>query len=104
MTSDRIELSATDDSGKFGTYLAALPETPMLHEILGITPWIHEIANQFSVRGYCVTFPDIFWRLKPNFVADYRILQQRERGLQLRSEINHEKAIDDIAAVIELAA
>ena len=56
MTSDRIELSATDDSGKFGAYLAALPKTPgpgvvMLHEILGVTPWIHEIANQFSVRG-----------------------------------------------------
>ena len=106
MTSDRIELSATDDSGKFGAYLAALPKTPgpgvvMLQEILGITPWIHEIANQFSVRGYCVAFPDIFWRLKPDFVADYRIPQQRERGLQLRSEINHEKAIDDIAAMIE---
>ena len=69
MTSDRIQLSATDDSGTFGAYLAALPETPgpgvvMLHEILGITPWIHEIANQFSVRGHCVAFPDIFWRLR----------------------------------------
>ena len=81
---ERIKLTASDDSGEFGAYLSPLPAKPgpgivMLHEILGITPWIEEIADQFAARGYCVAAPDMFWRLEPNFVADYRIPEQRAK-------------------------
>ena len=103
---ERIKLTASDDSGEFGAYLSQLPANPgpgivMLHEILGITPWIEEVADQFAARGYCVAAPDMFWRLEPNFVADYRIPEQREKGLRFRGEINHDKAIEDIVTAIE---
>ena len=103
---ERIKLTASDDSGEFGAYLSPLPAKPgpgivMLHEILGITPWIEEVADQFAARGYCVAAPDMFWRLEPNFVADYRIPEQREKGLRFRGEINHDKAIEDIVTAIE---
>ena len=103
---ERIKLTASDGSGEFGAYLSPLPAKPgpgivMLHEILGITPWIEEVADQFAARGYCVAAPDMFWRLEPNFVADYRIPEQREKGLQFRGEINHDKAVEDIVTAIE---
>ena len=63
----RIDIDAADGSGAFGAYLSPLPPQPgpgivMLHEILGITPWIEEVADQFASRGYCVVSPDMFWR------------------------------------------
>ena len=52
----RINIAATDGSGEFGAYVSPLPAKPgpgivMLHEILGITPWIEEVADQFAARG-----------------------------------------------------
>ncbi|MEE2997194.1 MAG: dienelactone hydrolase family protein [Pseudomonadota bacterium] len=102
----RVKIAATDGSGAFGAYVSPLPALQgpgivMLHEILGITPWIEEVADQFAARGYCVIAPDMFWRLEPDFVADYRIPKQREKGLRFRGKIDHDKAVDDIAAVID---
>ena len=73
----------------------------MLHEILGITLWIEEVADQFASRGYCVVSPDMFWRLEPGFVADYRIPEEREKGMRFRGEIKHDKAVEDISAAID---
>ena len=49
----RIDIDAVDGSGAFGAYLSPLPAQPgpgivMLHEILGITLWIEEVADQFT--------------------------------------------------------
>ena len=102
----QLRIAATDGSGTFKAYLSPRSGAPgpgivMLHEILGITPWIKEVADQFAARGYCVISPDMFWRLEPDFVADHRIPEQREKGLRFRDEIDHDKAVDDIAAVID---
>ena len=101
-----VNIAARDGTGQFGAYVSPLPAKPgpgvvMLHEILGLTTWIEEIADQFAGRGYCVISPDMFWRLEPGFVADYRIPEQREKGLRLRGEIDHNKAVEDIAAAID---
>lgn len=106
MTGQRVKIAASDGSGDFGAYVAPLPMEPapgivMLHEILGITDWIVEVADQFAARGYCVVAPDMFWRLEPGFVADFRIPEQRNKGFRFRGEIDHNKAVEDIAAAIE---
>lgn len=106
MTGQRIKIPASDGSGDFGAYLAPLPAKPspgivMLHEILGITDWIAEVSDLFAGRGYCVIAPDMFWRLEPGFVADFRIPEQRDKGFRFRGEIDHNKAVEDIAAAIE---
>lgn len=106
MTGERIEIAASDGSGDFGAYLAPLPADPspgivLLHEILGITPWIVDVADEFAARGYCVIAPDMFWRLEPGFVADFRIPEQRDKGFRFRGEIDHGKAVEDIAAAME---
>tara|TARA_Y100001970_G_scaffold248983_1_gene319065 strand:+ start:16301 stop:16522 length:222 start_codon:yes stop_codon:yes gene_type:complete len=58
----------------------------MLHEIFGITDWIEEIADWFTGCGCQVISPDMVWRIKPGFVANYRIPEQREKGLRLRQQ------------------
>lgn len=106
MSGQNIRISASD-GGDFGSYVA-LPDTGparapgivLLHEIFGVTPWIMDTADLFAAQGYCVAAPEMFWRLEPDFVADFRDPAQREKGFQYRGLIDHDKAVDDIAAVI----
>jgi len=101
-----IRLSASDGSGDFAVYMpdagdAKMPGLVLLHEILGITGWIRETADMFAGQGYLVAVPEMFWRLEPGFVADFRIPEQREKGLEYRGLLDHDKCIEDIAAVID---
>ena len=105
MTGQDIRISSAD-GGEFGAYLATPdsgqgPGIVMLHEIFGVTRWIRETADLFAAQGYCVLAPEMFWRLEPDFVADFRIPEERERGFRYRGLIDHDKAIEDIAASIE---
>ena len=104
MSGQQIKVSASD-GGDFDAYLAlpAEPSAPgiiMLHEIFGVTDWIRKTADLFAEQGYCVAAPDMFWRLEPNFVADFRDPAQREQGILHKQAIDHDKAMDDIAAVM----
>ncbi len=108
MTGQKIKIPAAD-GGEFDAYLALPPENSvagpaplivMLHEIFGVTDWVTETADIFAAHGYMVVAPDMFWRLEPNFNADHRDAAQREQGLRYRGMIDHDKAVDDIAAVI----
>jgi carboxymethylenebutenolidase len=104
MTGQRIKIPASD-GGEFDAYLAEPASGPaplivMLHEIYGVTDWVTETADMFASQGYLVAAPDMFWRLEPNFNADHRDSAQRDQGLRYRGMIDHDRAVDDIAAVI----
>ncbi len=104
MSGRQIKISASD-GGEFDAYLArpAEPSAPgivMLHEIFGVTDWIRETADLFAEHGFCVAAPDMFWRLKPNFVGDHRDPEQTEQGRRYKQLIDHDKAMDDITAVL----
>lgn len=104
MSGQRIEIAASG-GGEFDAYLALPGKSPapgivMLHEIFGVTDWIKETANLFAENGFCVAAPDMFWRLEPNFVGDHDDPAQTEKGRRYKQEIDHGKAMDDIAAVI----
>ncbi len=104
MSGQQIKITASD-GGEFDAYLA-LPTEPsapgivMLHEIFGVTDWIRETADLFAEHGFCVAAPDMFWRLEPNFIADHRDSEQTEKGRRYKQLIDHDKAVDDIGAVI----
>lgn len=108
MVGEDIRITASD-GGDFGAYLAMPdidtdtgpgPGIVMLHEIFGVTGWIRETADLFAAQGYCVAAPEMFWRLEPDFVADFRIPAEREKGFKYRGLIDHDKAVEDIAATI----
>lgn len=95
---------AARDGGAFDAYLSIPDRTPapgiiMLHEIFGVTGWIRDTADMFAECGFCIAAPDMFWRLEPNFVADFRDPAQREQGIRHKQAIDHGKAMEDIAAV-----
>lgn len=104
MPGQDIRIPASD-GGNFGAYLV-MPDTGpapgvvMLHEIFGVTGWVKETADMFAEHGYCVVAPEMFWRLQPDFVADFRDPAQRAKGLEYRGLIDHDKAVGDIAATI----
>ena len=104
MSGRQIKISASD-GGEFDAFLAhpAQPPAPgivMLHEIFGVTDWIRETAGLFAEHGYCVAAPDMFWRMTPNFDGDHRDPEQTEQGRRYKQSIDHDKAMDDIAAVV----
>ena len=104
MSGQQIKISASD-GGEFDAYLAmptepSAPGIVMLHEIFGVTDWIRETAEMFAARGFCVVAPDMFWRLEPNFVGDHGDPEQTEQGRRYKALIDHDKAMDDIAAAI----
>lgn len=111
MTGRQIKISAMD-GGEFDAYLAK-PTAPssgadpasgpgiiMLHEIFGVTDWIRETADLFADHGFCVVAPDMFWRMEPNFDGDHDSAEQTAQGRQFKADIDHEKAMDDLSAVI----
>ena len=104
MTAQRIDVTAAD-GGEFQAYVAEPAAGPaplivMLHEIYGVTDWVTETADMFAAQGYLVAAPDLFWRLEPNFNADHQDSAQCDQGLRYRGMIDHNRAVDDIAAVI----
>jgi carboxymethylenebutenolidase len=104
MAGRQIKITAAD-GGAFDAYLSSsaeqhVPGLIMLHEIFGVTEWIKETADFFAEHGFCVAAPDMFWRLEPNFVADHRDSKQADQGRRYKQLIDHDKAVEDIAAAI----
>ena len=105
MSGQTIAIPASD-GGAFGAWLSLpaaggpAPGIVMLHEIFGVTGWIRDTADMFAQQGFCVVAPDMFWRLEPNFVADFSIPEQRQAGMRHKANIDHGKAVDDIAAAM----
>ncbi len=108
MSGHQIKIPAAD-GGAFDAYLALpsgqpapapAPGIVLLHEIFGVTDWVRETADLFAGHGFCVAAPDMFWRLEPNFVADFRDPAQRAQGIRYKQEIDHDAAMEDIAAVM----
>ncbi len=93
------------DGDDFGAYVAMPPSGSgpgivLLHEIFGVTGWIKDTADLFAAQGYCVAAPEMFWRLERNFAGDFWVPEQRQKGFEFRGQVDHDKAISDIAATI----
>ena len=105
MLGQMITIPASD-GGEFGAFQSLSADTDpvpgivLLHEIFGVTGWIKDTADMFAQQGFCVVAPDMFWRLQPNFVADFNIPEQRQAGMRHKANIDHGKAVDDIAAAM----
>lgn len=47
------------------------PVVLLIPEIWGVGPYIRKVAEDLAELGYVVGAPDLFWRLRPNWVADH---------------------------------
>ncbi|WP_406311473.1 dienelactone hydrolase family protein [Streptosporangium sp. NBC_01639] len=47
------------------------PVVLLLQEIFGVGPYIRKVAEDLAALGYVVGAPDLFWRIRPNWVSDH---------------------------------
>ncbi|MGC5014876.1 dienelactone hydrolase family protein [Streptosporangium sp. DT93] len=47
------------------------PVVLLLQEIFGVGPYIRRVAEDLAALGYVVGAPDLFWRLRPNWVSGH---------------------------------
>jgi carboxymethylenebutenolidase len=45
------------------------PAILLIQEIFGVGPYIRGVADDLAALGYVVAAPDLFWRVRPGFVA-----------------------------------
>ncbi len=108
MAGEDITVRASDGSGSFKACLSPPadgrpgPGVIMCHEIFGVTPWIRETADLFSAHGYCVVAPDMFWRMRPEFVGDHTSAEDTAEGRDYKARIDYSKAMEDLQACMEL--
>jgi carboxymethylenebutenolidase len=102
--SERVEV----DDGSFGAFLALPqggggPGILLLHEIFGIAEFAKAKARDLADAGYVVLVPDVFWRLKPGFLAP-----DTEEGVQegmamanrFFAEVSPEQMAADLGAAL----
>ncbi len=72
------------------------PGLLIIHEILGLTPQIHDVCARMAARGYATLAPDLFHRSSRKARCVVRALRELKRG--------HGAAFDDLeAARVQLA-
>ncbi|MFI7042959.1 dienelactone hydrolase family protein [Streptosporangium sandarakinum] len=47
------------------------PVVLLIQEIYGVGPYIRKVAEDLAALGYVVGAPDLFWRLRRNWVSDH---------------------------------
>ncbi|MBP0590653.1 dienelactone hydrolase family protein [Paraburkholderia sp. LEh10] len=105
MAGSFIEVAARD-GGRFNAYIArpaqgSGPGLVLLQEIFGINDYLKATADHYAEEGYVVLVPDLFWRIQPNIVLGYDD-EDMKRALDIYSKFDADRAVDDIAATIDV--
>jgi carboxymethylenebutenolidase len=74
------------------------PGILLIQEIFGVGPYIHSVAEDLAALGYVVAAPDLFWRVRPGFVAGHG-----EEGLKEAMSTASQFDADQGAADLEAA-
>jgi carboxymethylenebutenolidase len=99
------EIAIKGADGDFTGYLAKPasgkgPGVVVIQEILGVNPWIREVADFYAAQGYIALAPDLFWRFKPGIQLDATIDKQFQEGLDYYGKFNVDTGVKDIQAAI----
>lgn len=99
----KIELQARDGH-TFSAYRAEPSGTArgavvILHEILGVTPYIERVCDRFAAEGYVATAPFLFDRFERNVSLGMEPADIA-RGRELRDKVGFDLPLTDISAAI----
>lgn len=106
MTGEMLKF-ASKDGGEFDAWVAApagggpAPAVVLVQEIFGLTPWMHEITEDFAAKGFLAAAPDMFWRLQRLFVGSDRSEEGFAAARAMNANSDQEKGVEDIGALIE---
>ncbi|MDB5817232.1 MAG: carboxymethylenebutenolidase [Rhizobacter sp.] len=101
---DHVQLTAKDGHA-FDTYVAKPTGKPrgaivVVQEIFGVNSHIRSVADNYAADGYLAIAPALFDRAERGVELGYDA-DDRTRGMALKSKVDNEQALMDIAACIE---
>jgi carboxymethylenebutenolidase len=101
----RIAIESLLHDGGFTAWLAEPEGTPkgaivVIQEIFGINPGIRAKCDHWASLGYIGVAPDLFWRIRADVELDPDVPEQFQEALGLMNQLDQDKAIADIEAVI----
>lgn len=94
---------AAEDGAYFDAYLTGAegdgaPGIVLVQEIFGLTSAIIKAADMFAAQGFAVIAPDMHWRNRRNFVADYVDEADRAEAFRLHDAHDYALGLTDIMA------
>ncbi|AOW12182.1 carboxymethylenebutenolidase [Hydrogenophaga crassostreae] len=102
MTSQTIQIKASDGTGTFNAYLSVPPggKGPGLvlaQEIFGVNQTMRDVADYYAEEGYVVLVPDVFWRQEPGVELGYTP-DDWQRAFGFFQGFDENKGVEDIQA------
>lgn len=103
---EHVKLTAADGH-EFDAYIARPAGSPIaglivLQEAFGVNRHIRSVADEYASDGFLAVAPALYDRLERSIELGYEGAE-KERGLTLARQSNHDDVIKDIAAAIDFA-
>jgi carboxymethylenebutenolidase len=105
---DWTEVEALGGEGRFAAWLAR-PEGDVkaaiivIQEIFGVNAGIRQKTDDWAAKGYLAIAPDMFWRFKPRYDVDPDVPEQLAEAMELRHQLDLDRAVKDVEAAIRHA-
>ncbi|MDP6173235.1 MAG: dienelactone hydrolase family protein, partial [Rhodospirillales bacterium] len=98
---EQIQLTAADGH-QLSAYKADPAGTPkggivVIQEIFGVNAHIRNLVDQYAVQGYAAIAPAFYDRAERDADLGYAD-EDRKKGMELRSQIEREMAVNDMTA------
>ena len=102
MNSQWIDIKSPD--GAYGAYLSLPPAGKgpgivLFEEIFGVNRHIRAVADQYTLDGFVVLAPDVFWRAGARLEFGYEG-EDRERAVANMKSLDPKKAAEDIKTTV----
>ncbi len=93
------------NGGTFDAYVAKSKTTPapgllLIQEIFGVNQTMRQLADDFSLLGYTVVCPDIFWRIKPGIQLNTYSPDEWKQAFGLFQKFDVDKGTEDLKATL----
>jgi carboxymethylenebutenolidase len=77
------------------------PGILLIQEIYGVGPYIVKVAEELAGLGYVVAAPDLFWRLRPNWIGEHTP-EGTAASIELAGRFDVPQAVADCALTLAL--
>jgi len=93
------------NGGTFEAYVATAKTAPapgllLIQEIFGVNQTMRQLADDFSLLGYTVVCPDIFWRIRPAIQLNRYTPDEWKQAFELFQKFDADQGVEDLKATL----
>ena len=105
----RINIQATDGSGKFFAHVAKpTGKKPagvvvLIQEVFGVNQVMRDTAAWVADMGFLAVVPDLFWRIEPGVDITDKTEAEWKKAFDLFGKFDKKKGIEDLKATVAAA-